>query len=95
MNTAILILARMGSSRAPRKMLAEIAGRPLLERLIDRLKEEREEQSPLMLEFRYGVPSVEAQGLAAGSASLSFEKRLVHELTKSDGAGFLRARSIS
>ena len=45
MNIAIVIIARLGSSRAPAKMLADIEGRPLLERLIERLKQaQRPEQ---------------------------------------------------
>ena len=39
MNIATVIIARLGSSRTPGKMLADIEGKPLLVRLIDRLKE--------------------------------------------------------
>ena len=38
MNTGVVIIARAGSTRAEGKMLADIAGKPLLVRLIDRLK---------------------------------------------------------
>lgn len=45
METAIVIIARWGSTRTPGKMLADIEGRPLLERLIERLKKaQRPEQ---------------------------------------------------
>lgn len=39
MRVVASIEARMGSSRLPRKMVADIAGRPTLARVIDRLKE--------------------------------------------------------
>jgi spore coat polysaccharide biosynthesis protein SpsF len=38
MTTGLIIFARMGSSRLPGKMLLPIAGRPLLGRVIDRVK---------------------------------------------------------
>lgn len=38
MNTVAIIEARMGSSRLPGKTLMDLAGKPLLERVIDRIK---------------------------------------------------------
>jgi len=38
MKTAIVIIARLGSTRTPQKMLADIEGQPLLRRLIERLR---------------------------------------------------------
>jgi spore coat polysaccharide biosynthesis protein SpsF len=37
MKTTALVQARLGSSRLPRKVLADIAGRPALERVVDRV----------------------------------------------------------
>ena len=41
-NSIAIIMARMGSSRLPGKVLKEIAGKALLEHLIERLKPSRE-----------------------------------------------------
>ena len=38
MTTGLIIFARMGSTRLPRKMLLPIAGRPLLGRVLDRAR---------------------------------------------------------
>lgn len=48
MRTAIVIIARWGASRRPGKMLADIAGRPLLERLIERLKQARQPEKIIL-----------------------------------------------
>lgn len=42
MTFATLIVARLGSSRLPRKHLAPVLGRPVIEHLIDRVKEARQ-----------------------------------------------------
>jgi spore coat polysaccharide biosynthesis protein SpsF len=48
MNTAILIIARWGASRKPGKMLADIGGHPLLERLIERLKQAKQPEKLIL-----------------------------------------------
>lgn len=48
METAIVVVARTGSSRVPRKMMADIAGVPLLERLIERLKQAKQPESIIL-----------------------------------------------
>jgi spore coat polysaccharide biosynthesis protein SpsF (cytidylyltransferase family) len=48
MRSATVITARLGSSRMPRKMLAEIGGRTMLERLVERLRQATEPDTMLV-----------------------------------------------
>ena len=53
MSVAILIAARTASSRVPRKVLAEIAGVPLIVRLIRRVRRSREATSVVLCTSRH------------------------------------------
>lgn len=83
MKSSVVIIARWGASRRPGKMLADVAGRPLLERLIDRLKlSERSEQFILattcLLEDNQLAAMAKSRGLLVyrGSESDVIERML-------------------
>jgi spore coat polysaccharide biosynthesis protein SpsF len=78
MDFGIVIIARQGSTRTPNKMLADVAGKPLLSRLIDRL--ERVQKTDRLVLATTCLPEDDALGELARQRGLQVYRGAVDDV---------------